>query len=57
MSLADLTSWATTARTSASPVRTAASFVRAPEEIAGPTVPASCGAEPSPQKRLVATLD
>jgi len=28
-----------------------------PEEIAGPTVPASCGAEPSPQMQLVATLD
>lgn len=28
-----------------------------PEEIAGPTVPASCGVEPSPQKQLVATLE
>ncbi len=28
-----------------------------PEEIEGPTVPASCGAEPSPQSQLVATLD
>ncbi len=28
-----------------------------PEEIAGPTVPASCGAEPSPQAQLVATFD
>ena len=28
-----------------------------PEEITGPTVPASCGVEPSPQKQLVATLD
>ena len=28
-----------------------------PEEIAGPTVPASCGVEPSPQTQLVATLD
>ena len=28
-----------------------------PVEIAGPTVPASCGVEPSPQKQLVATLD
>ena len=27
------------------------------EEITGPTVPASCGAEPSPQKQLAATLD
>ena len=26
-----------------------------PEEVAGPTVPASCGAEPSPQKQVVAT--
>ena len=28
-----------------------------PEEITGPTVPASCGGEPSPQKQLVARLD
>ena len=28
-----------------------------PGEITGPTVPASCGVEPSPQKQLVATLD
>lgn len=28
-----------------------------PEEIAGPTVPASCGVEPAPQKQLVATLE
>ena len=28
-----------------------------PEEITGPTVPASCGAESSPQMQLVATLD
>ena len=28
-----------------------------PAEIAGPTVPASCGVEPAPQKQLVATLD
>jgi hypothetical protein len=27
-----------------------------PEEITGPTVPASCGVEPSPQKQVVATL-
>lgn len=27
-----------------------------PEEIAGPTVPASCGAEPSPQAQLVAAM-
>lgn len=28
-----------------------------PDEIVGPTVPASCGVEPSPQKQLVATLE
>jgi hypothetical protein len=28
-----------------------------PVEVTGPTVPASCGVEPSPQKQLVATLD
>ena len=32
-------------------------FRARPEEITGPTVPASCGVEPSPQKQLVATLD